>query len=107
MKNKTTMISYILFGCCTVHLHAIPSQLQARVHKQQYSQKLNTNLPLLQRNNSVNQPNIKIGSDTPIILASAKHFSIENFLILSTTKNAVLKAVLKKKSYGLRYTKVW
>lgn len=107
MKNKTIMISCILFGCCTVHLHATPNQPQPRVHKQQYSQKLNTDLPLLAKNNSVNQPNIKTGSNTPIILASAKRFSIENFLILSTTKNAVLKAVLKKKSYGLRYTRVW
>ena len=101
------MISYIFFGCCTVHLHATPNQLQPSAHKQQYSQKLNTDLPLLPKNNSVNQPNIKADSDTPIILASAKHFSIGNFLVLSTTKNAILKAVLKKKSYGLRYTRIW
>jgi len=102
MKNKT-IITYLLIGCCTVHLHATPNQLQPSAH----SQKLNTDLPLVPKNNSVNQPNIKASNDTAILLASAKSFSIGNFLVLSTTKNAVLKAVLKKKSYGLRYTRVW
>ncbi len=106
MKNKI-IISCIFIGFCTVHLHATPNSQQLRAHKQHYRQKLNIDLPLLPQNNNINQLNIKKDSNTPIILASAKHFSIGNLLVLSSNKNAVLKAVLKKKSYGLRYTRVW
>ncbi|MCK5918017.1 MAG: hypothetical protein KAG34_06310 [Cocleimonas sp.] len=87
-------------------LQANPSQLQVTTHQQKKTQKLNIDLPLLPKNNS-NQLNIKISNNTPIILASAKRFSIKNWLVLNTTKNAVLKAVLKRKSYGLRYTRIW
>ena len=99
MKYKI-IISCIFFGCYTLSTCAKPTLSAPQVEK------LNINLPLQQQEHRIKKMNIK-PSDTTLILASARRSPRINFLVLSTTKNAVLKAVLKRKSYGLRYTMIW
>jgi hypothetical protein len=105
MKNKIIIISSIFLGCYTSNLYATPDQLHINRY---YNQGLNTELPLLTQQTLIKQKDKDADSDTMLIFASDNtKFSLSNLLILSTSKNAVLKAVLKKKSYGLRYTRIW
>ncbi len=117
MKYK--IISYIFFACCTLSLYAKPAfpSLQTNDHHEMlYSSlsllqnnKLDIKLPLLPQNNKIKQSNKKLITESTLILASAKKQPLRriDFLVLRASKNAVLKAILKRKSYGLRYTKTW
>ena len=109
MKYKI-IISCIFLGCYTLSTCAKPTL--PSLYSMQYSpslqaQKLNISLPSQAQNKTLNQGRQNIASDTTLILANAKKSPKINFMVLSTSKNAVLKAVLKKKSYGLRYTMIW
>lgn len=110
MKNKIIM-SYLFFGCCTLNVYAdsSPQLLKTPTNKPhiQTIKTLNIDLPALPKPSRNDQDHIKTNSPPIIILASAKRFKIKNLLVLSTTKNAVLKATLKRRSYGLRYTRIW
>ena len=115
MKYK--IISCLFFGCCTLSIYAKPmlpsSQINTNYEALYTSlspfqdKKLNIKPPLLLQENTIQQSNKKLITDSALILASAKKSSPINFLVLSASKNAVLKAVVKKKSYGLRYTRIW
>ena len=116
MKYK--IVSYILFSCCTFSLYAKPASLPLQInkhHKLAYSSllsfqtnKLNIKLPLLPQDNKIKQSNKKLTTESALILANAKKQPLRiNFLVLRASKNTVLKAILKRKSYGLRYTKIW
>ena len=91
-------LGYYTFGSAKPRLPSLsPMQIQ----------RLNISLPLEVQEKIANQGRKNIERDSALILANSKKSPTINFLVLSTSKNAVLKAVLKKKSYGLRYTMVW
>ncbi len=93
------------FGACAKP--NLPSLYPMQYRPSLQAPKLNINLPFQVQNKTPNQGKKNITSDTALILTSAKKSPTIKFLVLSTTKNAVLKAVLKRKSYGLRYTMIW
>jgi len=113
MKNKTKIISCAFFYCYMLNASATPVQhsigtkpLQPAILFTQTSH-LNTDLPIVREGYPLNHGHKKINSEIKIILVRKKKLPKINFLILRTTKNAVLKAVLKRKSYGFRYTRRW
>lgn len=109
------MINCVFLGCYALTTYAKPMRpslqentaYQTHHNLPEYVKKLNINLPLLPQYQTSNKTNPKLPSETAIILASAKKAPRRNFLVLKRTKNAVLKAILKRKSYGLRYTQIW
>jgi uncharacterized protein YaaW (UPF0174 family) len=113
MKNKSKIISYTFLCCYMLNVSATPVQHRAETNALHLTQtyRLNTNLPVLLQKHPLNredkQEPKKVNSEIGVILGRKKKLPKINFLILRTTKNAVLKAVLKRKSYGLRYTRRW
>ena len=113
MKNKTKIISCTFFCCYLFNASATPVEhgietttLPSNILFVQTT-RLNTNLPLLGGKYHLHQNHKKANSEVEIILVRKKKLPKINFLVLRTTKNTVLKAVLKRKSYGLRYTRKW
>ena len=92
MKNKTLIISIALLGYFTTQASEAPI--------------LNFTLPAGLNKVQSNPNDLKKLSNI-ITLPLSKTSSISNLLLLSSTKNSELKAVIKRKTYGLRYTKVW
>ena len=117
MKYSTIVISCILIGFYALTTCAKPNlpsshtkgYYQTKDRLPRYIKKLNINLPSAYPHKTTKQSKKKRPSETAIILAKAKkkRSAITSILVLRATKNAILKAVLKKKSYGLRYTRVW
>lgn len=113
MKNKIKIISCVFFCCYILNVSATPVQYSVGKEALQFTQphRLNTNLPVLLQKHPFRgddkQERKKANSEIEIILGRKKKLPKINFLVLRTTKNAVLKAVLKRKSYGLRYTRRW
>lgn len=117
MKSNIIVISCIIIGFYTLNTCAKPNRpsLQTKSYYQtnhrfpRYIKKLNINLPSPFQHKITKYRSKKRPTETAIILAKAKKkkSAIRNILVLKATKNAILKAVLKKKSYGLRYTRIW
>lgn len=116
MKYKI-LISCLFFGFFTLTTHALPmhkysahitinsSDLKPTLHHKT----LNINLPFIPKRyqrEATNNIKVSTNESETILKNSKKSYKIK-LLVLRKTKNAVLKAVLKRKSYGLRYTRRW
>ncbi|HIO91475.1 MAG TPA: hypothetical protein EYG68_01365 [Leucothrix mucor] len=100
MKHKIIITSCIFFGCYTLGASEIPNQVSGQNTKPS----LNFSLP---PHSTSSHQNIAANTKNSPTLTLTKRSSKLNFLVLNSTKNSELKAVIKRKTYGLRYTKVW
>jgi hypothetical protein len=116
MKYKI-LISCLFFGCSTLTTHAFPLHKYSPHIKTTSSdlkpalqyKKLNINLPFIPQSHqrgTTNTIKVSTNDSEKILKKSKKSYKIKP-LILRKTKNTVLKAILKRKSYGLRYTQRW
>jgi hypothetical protein len=113
MKYKILLINCLFFAGYTLNINALPLPLQVNtidLNSTLKSKKLNIHLPLIQQGHQ-REATTKIKpivtNDSEEILTNTRKFYKIKLLTLRKTKNAVLKAVLKRRSYGLRYTRRW
>ena len=111
MKQSIIIINCIFVGCYTLNVHSAPNQPSlmnahytphfnlAPMHTE-----LNTDIPPAVQLASSSH-NGTISTTTEGIILEPR--GIPRLFVLSANKYAVLKAVLKKKSYGLNYTRKW
>jgi len=92
MNKKTSLIILILLGCYPIHAYE--------------KHPLILDLPLSFNKVQSKANNFKI-VDTNIRQKFPESSSTPDFFTLSSTKNSKLKAVIKRKTYGLRYIKTW
>ena len=92
MKNKIFIVCLAFFGYFATQASEAPI--------------LNFDLPI-EHSKTQTKPDSLKKTNSTIVLATSRKFSISGLLVLSSTKNSELKAVIKRKTYGLRYTKTW
>ena len=93
MTYKISLTSIVFLVCYTLNVSAIP--------------RLNISLPPESPIIKNSGKHLIAPQHKNIPIAHSKGLSIPNILIIKSTKNSELKAVIKRKVYGLRYTKIW